>query len=400
MNKTTIFDKFIGKIGVVSKEKISELNINTIEEFSEIKFKDICKLDLNPTAIKNLIDFYSNFYEVYSSKNASPRFKVHIIDIFFEKLSNTKVKNIPKRNQVVPIIKKNCHSPFHNLKKKLSLTTTPLFDFSFETLQNDNKIRGLKKSTLNKLTKNKNILKYNRKILVSFGISDYLEWNKLVNPNNDVEALSNFAQQKLGFSQICTYTDKVTKNKMEKIITHDLYQITNCNDLVVMSFHGHGHNLSFNSKDEGFIVPYDAPKNPTPFHLISMSDLSRWFRYIKARHILILLDCCFSGMSVLRNDNEKIHKDLDITAISTNLKSSSKIIINAGTSYQSVSDGGWGNNSIFTGSIISCPIFNNTVGSVMNLYYYLLQTIPRYSNQTPSIGKLQGDMGTDIFLSL
>ena len=95
MNKTTIFDKFIGKIGVVSKEKISELNINTIEEFSEIKFKDICKLDLNPTAIKNLIDFYSNFYEVYSSKNASPRFKVHIIDIFFEKLSNTKVKNIP-----------------------------------------------------------------------------------------------------------------------------------------------------------------------------------------------------------------------------------------------------------------------------------------------------------------
>ena len=103
-------------------------------------------------------------------------------------------------------------------------------------------------------------------------------------------------------------------------------------------------------------------------------------------HLLILLDCCFSGLSVLRNKKDNIHKDLDITAIHTNLRSSSKIIINAGTSSQMVSDGGWGNNSVFTGCIISCPIFDNTVGSVMNLYYYLLQTVPRYSNQTPSIG--------------
>ena len=51
-------------------------------------------------------------------------------------------------------------------------------------------------------------------------------------------------------------------------------------------------------------------------------------------------------------------------------------------------------------NIISSPIFNNTVGSVFNLYYYLLKTVPKFSNQTPSIGKLQGDQGTDIFLNI
>ena len=87
-------------------------------------------------------------------------------------------------------------------------------------------------------------------------------------------------------------------------------------------------------------------------------------------------------------------------AIKTHLKSSSRIIINAGTTDQSVSDGGWNNNSVFTGAIISSPTFNNNTGSVINLYYYLLSVIPRYSNQTPSIGKMEGDMGTDIFLKI
>ena len=116
-----------------------------------------------------------------------------------------------------------------------------------------------------------------------------------------------------------------------------------------------------------------------------------------------MLDCCFSGLSVLRNnkiDNYFKDEDLTINALSKHLNSNSKIIINAGTTYESVSDGGWNNNSVFTGAIISSPTLNDKIGSIMNLYYYLLKTIPRYSNQTPSIGKMEGDMGTDIFLKL
>ena len=393
MNELVIYSTFLNKIGITSTQELEKMNIKSIDDLSQLKLKDISKLELNKKSIKNLFDFFNDFYYIYS-KNNNLKLKSKIINSFLKKISTKNLKiNTYNNSSVIPIIIKNCHSPYSNLKNHINNKKANDFSFNF-----GKKTRGAKKSKSR--IYNKCILKYNRKILVSFGISDYVEWEDLMNPKNDVKALTNFAEKKLGFSHIYAYTDKVTKRMMEKIITNDLYKIANEDDLVVMSFHGHGHTLTFNSRDEGFLVPFDCPSTPTPFNLISMRDLSKWFQYIKSRHILILLDCCFSGLSVLRNKQTLNHKDLNIKAIVTNLKSSSKIVINAGTYTESVSDGGWGENSIFTGSIISCPIFDNTVGSALNLYYYLLQTIPRYSNQTPSIGKLQGDMGTDIFLSL
>tara|TARA_B110000908_G_scaffold168058_1_gene222191 strand:+ start:2136 stop:3083 length:948 start_codon:yes stop_codon:yes gene_type:complete len=242
---------------------------------------------------------------------------------------------------------------------------------------------------------------YRKKVLISFGIVDYLHWPKLKNAINDVNAFSKFAKDKLNFDIVYVYNDKnVTKASIERIITHDLYKITDKEDLIVMSFHGHGHSINFGSFIEGFLVPYDAPNNPTPFELISMNNLSKWFNYVKANHILLLLDCCFSGLSVLRKDPSLFSKTLTRNDINIHINSKSRIIINAGTNSESVSDGGWNNNSIFTGALLSSPTLENKLGSVIDLYYYLLNTIPRYCNQTPSIGKMEGDMGTDIFLKL
>ena len=74
--------------------------------------------------------------------------------------------------------------------------------------------------------------------------------------------------------------------------------------------------------------------------------------------------------------------------------------IAAGSSDQLVSDGGWGDNSAFTGLIISYPGFKTGIGSIIELYTYLLINVPKYTNQMPCIGKLIGDEGGDIFLSL
>ena len=242
---------------------------------------------------------------------------------------------------------------------------------------------------------------YRKKVLICFGIVDYLYWPKLQNAINDVNAFSKFAKNKLGFDIVYVFNNEnVTKSSIEKIITHDLYKIADVEDLIVMSFHGHGHSINFDNFTEGFLVPYDAPKSPTPFELISMNNLSKWFKYIKSNHVLLLLDCCFSGLSVLREKPEKIPEIITPNALNRHLESKSRIIINAGTQDDCVADGGWNDNSIFTGALISSPTLENNIGSVINLYYYLLTTVPRYCNQTPSIGKMEGDMGTDIFLKL
>jgi hypothetical protein len=360
----TIFEYRINTIIYRLKSK----GIKSIDQFLKTNLLDLIKKNVSKRNILNLLQFYKLSKSKYKPKS-------NIIKKFFYNIDG-KIKGKKKLNVVIPktVIKINSLSPI-NFKE-----------------------RGLKKSIIHQeIIQDKP--NYQKKILISFGINSYQKWDILSNPINDVKSISSFFKDKLGFDHIYTYLDEnVTKKSIEKIITHDLFKMVKEDDLVVMSFHGHGHSLSFTTFTEGFLVPYDANRIPTPFELISMNNLSKWFNYIKSRHVLLLLDCCFSGLSVLRSNY--IQDELHTNAIKTHLKSSSRIIINAGTTDQSVSDGGWNNNSVFTGAIISSPTFNNNTGSVINLYYYLLSVIPRYSNQTPSIGKMEGDMGTDIFLKI
>ena len=243
---------------------------------------------------------------------------------------------------------------------------------------------------------------YRVKTWISFGINNYKHLPKLDNAANDAQKLHNFSKSTLGFEQGTVIKNKnVTKKRIEYEIKDHLYKNSQIDDLVVISFHGHGITLKTNGIDDGFIAPYDAPENPTPADLISMDDLSNWTKYIPARHVLILLDCCFSGFMSLQRCIDK-EKDTDYSEYTfvKMLSKRSRIAINAGTQDQKVSDGGWGKNSIFTGGILSFPGFKKKKGSVCALYNYLLETVPKYYPQTPTLGKLIGDEGGDMFLSL
>ena len=240
---------------------------------------------------------------------------------------------------------------------------------------------------------------YNKKIWIAFGINNYKHLSHLENAANDAEKLTIFSKEKLNF----TYTKlilngEVSKKRIEYEIKNYLYKMTTPRDLVVISFHVHGITLDINNTPHGFIAPYNAPKDPTPAELISMSDISNWTKYIKARHVLTLFDCCFAGFSSLREI--KGGDEFSTYTIRKMLTKKSRIAINAGTHDQTVSDGGWNKNSIFTGVFLSYPFFNNKKGSVTHLYNYLLTTVPKYYPQTPTMGKLIGDEGGDIFLSL
>ena len=246
------------------------------------------------------------------------------------------------------------------------------------------------------MVKDKLAHKYNKKIWITFGVNDYLNWSKLNNAVNDALQISSFCKQ-YNFKTKSLFNDEFNKSAIEYYFKNFLYYHTDENDLVVMSFHCHGHTMDINGEVNGFIVPYDAEKNPTPDSLISMTELSLWCKYIKSKHLLLLFDCCFSGFSVLRSGKER---RFTVNTVDNLLNLNSKIAINAGTHQQMVNDGGWGENSIFTGSIMSYPGFTDGYCSVLGLYNYLLENVPKHSNQTPTIGKLIGDQGGDIFLAL
>jgi hypothetical protein len=236
---------------------------------------------------------------------------------------------------------------------------------------------------------------YKKKIWISIGINNYKNLPLLKNAENDAVKLSNKAKS-LNFNSKCILNENAQKLDIEKIFKNELNNITGGNNLIVISFHGHGITKTINNENMGYIVPFDgnSEKNSS---LISINELILWTKYINSNHILMLLDSCFSGFSALRNGSEQ--KTKNYYEIINNLKN--KIVINAGSYFQSVSDGGFKDNSLFTGLILNyLNNKNNQIYSVYNLYNYLLGNIPKYCNQTPTLGKLIGDQGGDIFLGL
>ena len=134
-----------------------------------------------------------------------------------------------------------------------------------------------------------------------------------------------------------------------------------------------------------------------------------WTKLLKCRHILLILDCCFSGIMAMRGAIPKPPpaktkpERLPTTrrrSTYQNLCRKSRIVINAGAHDQTVADGGIKNNSVMTGLIIAYDKYNQTNGSIYSLFSYLSKEVPNFVEQTPTMGKLNGDRGGDIYLYL
>jgi len=254
---------------------------------------------------------------------------------------------------------------------------------------------------------------YRRKLLFSFGVNEYTHWNSLSSAVNDAIQLEKIFKEKLSFDETIVYkNEEFSKKSFESLIKGKLYRDVHEDDLIVISFHGHGHSMTVDNKQLGFLVPPDASTKPNPDSLISTEDISNWTKYIPARHILLIFDCCFSGLSVMRNHNEILHspeekgqKTLRIgrfyRKLRANLSRKSRIIINAGLGHEKIADNIGGDNSALTHYIVNSPIIKNGSScSVHQLFTNILTQVSSNHDQNPCMGYLKGHEGTDIFLGL
>ena len=300
-----------------------------------------------------------------------------------------------------------------NNRKSLKINSPRLEEFLDQNLyiqliNNDNKLyflkqyisniiknRGAKPST--KVYTQHNSITYRKKIIISVGINNYKYFDKLQCAENDANSMKTFFKDNLNFSGETILGKDATKSNIESLFKTKLFTTLNSDDLLVFSYHGHGIVMNINNIDYGFLVPINSPISSTPGDLISMNDITNWINYLKCKHILILLDCCFSGMSLSTRNSTSLKF---VPRLKKILDKKNRIIINAGMDDQVVSDSGWNNNSPFVGSIISYPYYKNNYGSVICLFNYLMNTIPQNYHQIPTLGKLPGDQGGDIFLSI
>lgn len=138
---------------------------------------------------------------------------------------------------------------------------------------------------------------YNKSWAVVIGINNYGGRHaRLTNAGNDAKALAALLRQR-GFETICTlYDDQATRSAIMGWLRNELPAHTAANDRVVFFFAGHGITQTGPAGKRGYLIPYDG-RNFAEY--IDMEELRQCCSVIPAKHILALLDCCFSGVAAV-----------------------------------------------------------------------------------------------------
>ncbi|MEW6742150.1 MAG: SUMF1/EgtB/PvdO family nonheme iron enzyme [Planctomycetota bacterium] len=173
------------------------------------------------------------------------------------------------------------------------------------------------------------------------------------------------------------------------------------NDLFVLFFAGHGVTRTYGQgRESGYLVPSDAQSDsisraPSWSTLIGIHDLEEVSPFIPAKHVLIVLDCCFSGIAVRR----------DPVASFPGLGVRARQVLTAGTAGQRVIDGGGEGHSVFTFALLEGlrgAADENLDGMVTfgEIYAHVSRWVETatQNHQTPVQGTFPGHDGGNVTL--
>lgn len=234
----------------------------------------------------------------------------------------------------------------------------------------------------------------NRHALI-IGIDNYKNISqKLSNAVNDARALRDFLTSKMDYDEdniSLLLNDKATKHDIEKKLCSYMDN-TGCDDSLIIYFAGHGVTRLLNNKTYGFAVPYDGTEQDYST-LLDFEYLLSISRKIKAKHIILILDCCYGGLVFQRGSNGVSSRFLRDLVSRRTIQA-----ITAGKSDQRVTDGSpTSNNSIFCEYLIKAlegeAKTENGVITGTSVINYLISSVGShsFSNQTPNGGTLYGE---------
>ena len=237
--------------------------------------------------------------------------------------------------------------------------------------------------------------RYTNSWALVIGINRYGKCGPLEYARNDAEA---FADQltKLGFAapRITRLMDgDATKaGIMESYLRFTNKAEVQSDDRIVVFFAGHGHTESGHRGEVGFLVPVDGCTENLE-SLIRWDELTRNADLIPAKHVMFVMDACFSGLMFTRrpgSGTKRFLRDM--------LQRRSRQGLAAGKGDQTVADSGgpWPGHSIFTGHLLAAlggaaAHQGVLTASMVMAYVHDRVATDNGSHQTPHYGFIDGD---------
>ncbi len=235
---------------------------------------------------------------------------------------------------------------------------------------------------------------YGKSFAVVIGINEYEKWPGLEFAVADARAVENTLQQ-TGFDNITLITDReATQRRILTELFHNLPKKVDRNDRVLFYFAGHGQtqDLAEGGK-KGYIIPVDAELDGYASTAISMEQIRSLSSRIAAKHIIFVMDSCYSGLGLNRSAgvwpgiNDYLRKVSSMRVV--------QIITAGGQGEQVQEKEGHG---LFTSYFLKAlegeaDLDKDRVVTGTELGAYLRPTVSNASgqSQTPLFGRLEGE---------
>ena len=215
------------------------------------------------------------------------------------------------------------------------------------------------------------------------GNDRYRHLQHLKSARNDATAVTRLLTDQYGF-RVSKLTDATRSDILGALAR---YRATLKPDDNLLIYYA-GHGVVDNVTEQGFWLPIDAEEqNPTNW--ISNSDLTGMLRAIRARHVMVVADSCYSGTLVraasaqLRTAREK---EKWIKRMLT--KRGRTALVSGGL--EPVSDSGVGrDHSVFAEAFLSALRENNNVMDGQALFDAIKRPVVLNADQTPQYSDIK-----------
>ena len=242
---------------------------------------------------------------------------------------------------------------------------------------------------------------------VIIGINDYKHMPKLNYAVNDAVAIKEMLISKYNFKEDhikLILNEEATKDKITQGF-HQLLQKSKEKDRVVVFYAGHGETYTLPSGGEmGYLVPVDGDPEELYLTSIPMSELYDIAQMSYAKHILYLVDACYSGLALA--SKRGLEKSTPNFLKKITSEKGRQIITAGGKDEQVIERSEWG-HSAFTKNLLAglgqsvADIDDDGVITTNELGRFMSERVYNETDglHTPQTGRIGTEMGEFIFFN-
>lgn len=250
-----------------------------------------------------------------------------------------------------------------------------------------------------------------RLVIATIGIDRYRHWRALTNAVGDATGAATLFRR-LGFEEVVPplLDDRATGDAIEALVADELTSL-GASDSLIVFYAGHGgtrtQHVGGRAVRTGYLIPVDGSDDA---RVTSWIEIDPWLRRIAKlppRHILVILDACFSGIAL--SSAVKWGRDsgalIELPFAVANTRPSRLVITSALDDERAMDSGPMPGHSLFTGCLMEAltgglsPIGMHdgrpmTIGSEIGRYVRnRVQTYPGRPGwqQTPDLGTFDYD---------